>query len=150
MIKLVETRTFSCEARKTSTVLTRYYMDGKRVSEAEWMGTFNNVYKTPDGEGYIGNKSKSTLARRMAHAEQVMQAWKDDEWFYCGVAVTVEREGVRLTGQYDHAVWGIECNYPERNKRHRPNAYLAEVASELIGEAMDAARAKIAALCKVA
>ena len=23
-------------------------MDGKRVSEAEWKGTFNNVYKTPD------------------------------------------------------------------------------------------------------
>ena len=49
MIKLVETRTFSCEARKTSTILTRYYMDGKRVSEREWMDTFNNVYETPDG-----------------------------------------------------------------------------------------------------
>ena len=48
MIKLVETRTFSCEARKTSTILTRYYMDGKRVSEAEWMDTFNNVYSTTD------------------------------------------------------------------------------------------------------
>ena len=48
MIKLVETRTFSCEARKTSTILTRYYMDGERVSEAEWMGTFNSVYKTHD------------------------------------------------------------------------------------------------------
>ena len=43
-----------------------------------------------------------------------------------------------------------ECNYPERNKRHSPNAYLAEVASELIEEALNAARAKIAALCKVA
>ena len=104
----------------------------------------------PDDAGYIGNKSKSTLARRMAHAKQVMQAWKDDEWFYCGVAVTVEREGVQLTGRYDHALWGIECNYPERNKRHRPNDYLAQVASEYIGEALNAARAKIAALCKVA
>ena len=104
----------------------------------------------PDDAGYIGNKSKSTLARRMAYAERVMQAWKDDEWFYCGVAVTVEREGVQLTGQYDHALGGIECNYPERNKRHRPNDYLAQVASEYIGEALDAAYAKIAALCKVA
>ena len=59
-------------------------------------------------------------------------------------------EGVQLTDLYDHAVWGLECNYPERNKRRRPNDYLAEAASELIGEAMDAARAKIAALCKVA
>ena len=104
----------------------------------------------PDDAGYIGNKSKSTLARHMAFAEQVMQAWRDGEWFYGSVAVTVEREGVQLTGRYDHAVWGLECNYPERNKRCRPNAYLAEVASELIGEAMNAARAKIAALCKVA
>ena len=104
----------------------------------------------PDDAGYIGNKSKSTLARHMAFAEQVMQAWKDDEWFYCGVAVTVEREGVQLTGQYDHALWGIECNYPARNKRHRPNDYLAQVASEHIEEALNAARAKIAALCKVA
>ena len=104
----------------------------------------------PDDAGYIGNKSKSTLARHMAYAERVMQAWKDDEWFYCGVAVTVEREGVQLTGQYDHALWGIECNYPKRNKRHRPNAYLAEVASEFIEEALNVARAEIAELCKVA
>ena len=102
----------------------------------------------PDDAGYIGNKSKSTLARHLARAKQVMQAWKDDEWFYCGVAVTVEREGVQLTGRYDHALWGIECNYPERNKRHRPNDYLAQVASEYIGEVLDAARAKIAALCE--
>lgn len=80
----------------------------------------------PDDAGYIGNKPKSTLVRHMAHAEQVMQAWKDDEWFYCGVAVTVEREGVQLTGQYDHALWGIACNYPERNKRRRPNDYLCK------------------------
>ena len=43
MIKLVETVThYGTTWRK------RHYMDGKRVSEAEWMGTFNNVYKTPD------------------------------------------------------------------------------------------------------
>ena len=97
----------------------------------------------PDSAGYIGSKSKSTLARHMAFAEHVMQAWRDGEWFYGGVAVTVEREGVQLTDWYDHAVWGLECNYPERNKRHRPNVYLAEAASELIEEALDAARDKI-------
>ena len=43
MIKLVETVT-----RYGTTRRRRYYMDGKRVSEAEWMDTFNNVYKTPD------------------------------------------------------------------------------------------------------
>ena len=43
MIRLVETQTLW-----GTTWRKRYYMDGKRVSEAEWMGTFNNVYKTPD------------------------------------------------------------------------------------------------------
>ena len=43
MIKLVKTQTLW-----GATYRKRYYMDGKRVSEAEWMDTFNNVYKTPD------------------------------------------------------------------------------------------------------
>ena len=43
MIKLVETVTHYGTAWRK-----RHYMDGKRVSEAEWMDTFNNVYKTPD------------------------------------------------------------------------------------------------------
>ena len=43
MIKLVETHTLL-----GTTWRKRHYMDGKRVSEAEWMDTFNNVYKTPD------------------------------------------------------------------------------------------------------
>ena len=66
MIKLVETRTFSCEARKTSTILTRYYMDGKRVSEKEWMDTFNNVYKTPDD---VAN-ARLVVARMGSHKVQ--------------------------------------------------------------------------------
>ena len=43
MIKLVETVTHYGTTRRK-----RHYMDSKRVSEAEWMDTFNNVYKTPD------------------------------------------------------------------------------------------------------
>ena len=43
MVKLTETQVLW-----GTTWHKRYYMDGKRVSEAEWMGTFNNVYKTPD------------------------------------------------------------------------------------------------------
>ena len=43
MIRLVETQT-----RYGTSWQERYYMDGRRVSEAEWMDTFNNVYKTPD------------------------------------------------------------------------------------------------------
>lgn len=63
--------------------------------------------------------------------------WCDDQWQYVGVAVTVEREDVQLTGPYDHALWGIESDAGD---------YLAEVACELLPEALESARAKIAAL----
>lgn len=97
----------------------------------------------PNNDGYIGPKSKSTLARHMAKAKEVLRSWRNDEWWYVGVAVTVEKDGVQLTGDYDHALWGIECNYPfGRN----PNHYLSAAADEYIGEALDAAKAKIAKL----
>lgn len=97
----------------------------------------------PNNDGYIGPKSKSTLARHMARAREVLRSWQADEWFYVGVAVTVEKDGVQLTGDYDHALWGIECNYPfGRN----PNHYLSTVADNYIGEALDDAKTKIAKL----
>lgn len=92
--------------------------------------------------GYIGPRSQATLHRHMEQAKRTMQAWLNDEWFYCGVAVTVSRADVSLTGRYDHALWGVECNYPSKNK----NTYLRTVANELLSEALEAARAKIAQL----
>lgn len=95
----------------------------------------------PKSDGYIGPKSKATLYRHMAKARAVLDAWKRDEWFYCGVCVTVEREGVQLTGRYDHALWGVECNYPGSD-----NGYLREVANDYVSEALGAARAKLGEL----
>lgn len=92
----------------------------------------------PNEAGWIGPKSKRTLARRMAKAQAVMAAWKNDEWFYCGVAVTVSKADIELTHQYDHALWGIECNYPGSD-----NSYLMEVANEYVKEALESARAKL-------
>lgn len=66
-----------------------------------------------------------------------LRRWCDDQWQYVGVAVTVEREDVQLTGPYDHALWGIESDAGD---------YLAEVACELLPEALESARQKIAAL----
>lgn len=76
---------------------------------------------------------------RLAAVEQdfrALKAWCDDEWFWCGVAVTVTKAGVALTGEYDHACWGIEANYPGNGD----NAYLTEVATDHIGEALEAAK----------
>ncbi len=89
----------------------------------------------PKSAGYIGPKSKRTLARHMAKAERVMQAWKNDEWFYCGIAVTVERNGVQLTHEFANALWGVACNYPDSD-----NSYLCEVANELTADALIEAR----------
>lgn len=99
----------------------------------------------PNDDGYIGPKSKSTLARHKAHAERVMAAWRNDDWWYCGVVLSAEIEGVPLLDEYRVALWGVECNYPERGKR-RPNLYLREVADELLSEAESLAKARRAEL----
>ena len=73
--------------------------------------------------------------------ESTIQAWKDDEWFFCGVALQVSREGVDLTGDYGAALWGVDANYPGSD-----NAYLTETANDLIEEALEDARATLARL----
>lgn len=97
----------------------------------------------PGNAGYIGNKSRAELDAELAKMRRILQAWKDDKWFYCGVDVTVKRHGVQLTRQYQHALWGIECNYPDTDK-----SYLTEVANELLQEALVDARDVLAKLRK--
>jgi len=67
-------------------------------------------------------------------------AWFADEWFYVGVVLSVSRAGVVLD-KHAASLWGIECNYPGGD-----NSYLTEVANELLTEAIEAGRAKLAAL----
>ena len=57
-----------------------------------------------------------------------------------GIVLSVSLEGVTLD---DHAasLWGVEANYPGSD-----NAYLTEVANELLPEALDVARAVLARL----
>lgn len=94
----------------------------------------------PKAAGYIGPKSKTTLARHMAHARQVMDGWKNDEWFYCGVVLSVEREGVMLV-EHAASLWCIEANYPVRDKRRRNlNNYVTEVANDMLDEALGEGR----------
>lgn len=66
-----------------------------------------------------------------------VQRWKDDEWFYCGLIVSVSLNGVELS---DHAasLWGIDCNFGD------DNAYLTDVAQDLQAEAIPTARTEAA------
>lgn len=95
----------------------------------------------PNNAGYIGPKTARTLARHRAKTHAIMQAWADDEWFYCGVTVTVEACGVQITGNYSNALWGVECNFPGSK-----NTYLRDVANELLPQALEEARAKVECL----
>lgn len=97
----------------------------------------------PKSAGFIGAKSRRTLARHMAKAREVMAAWERDDWFYVGVIVTASRNGVKLG---EASLWGVDCNYPGP----RGNAYLLEVANEIAGEAISEARSKLATLCECA
>lgn len=61
------------------------------------------------------------------------QAWFNDEWFYCTVVLSVSFNGVHL-GDHLATLSGIEANYPGSD-----NAYLTEVANELLPEALQRA-----------
>lgn len=100
----------------------------------------------PKSDGYIGDKSPSTLRRHMKRAQATLDAWKNDEWFYCGIVISafiVDDDGDEIP-LVDHAasLWGIECNYPELHKRRRRNEYLDECANDLLAEAVTVAEAE--------
>ena len=99
----------------------------------------------PNDAGFIGagNGFRDRFAKAQAKAEAVMAAWKNDEWYYCGVILSVAIDGLTLD---DHAasLWGIEANYPDSD-----NAYLSEVANELLPEALEAAKAERARQCAI-
>lgn len=85
--------------------------------------------------------SREVAARAARHDFEVLKAWCEDRWWYVGVAVTVEKDDIELTGTYDHALWGVECNYPGSD-----NSYLQQVANELLPDALESAKAVVASL----
>ena len=101
-----------------------------------------------DGDTNIDDCDSHNVDQRVTGCDDAQQAkllaarkaWSDDEWFYCGVVLSVTKADIELT---DHAasLWGIECNYPGSD-----NAYLADVANELFNEAMDTAHDALARL----
>ena len=63
-----------------------------------------------------------------------IKQWKNDEWFFCGIIISVEKNDVLLS---DHAasLWGIDCNYNKTSNKH-----LSEVCAELQDEAIKTAK----------
>lgn len=130
--------TITCTVGKFTATATIYRDDSGDRPDQRDDGFWPS--KDPKAAGYV-DPAKYTAEKRKA--SRIMNAWLADEWFYCGVAVTVACEGVDLTGEYYVALWGVECNYPGT-----ANEYLVETANELLGEALEQAKAKLASLCK--
>ena len=104
-------------------------------------GFWPSLYK--DAPGFIGpgKMFRERFDEAQARAKQIMKAWEDGDWFYCGVVLSVARDGVVID---DHAasLWGVEANYPDTD-----NSYLAQVANDLLPEALASAEVRRAEIC---
>ena len=58
------------------------------------------------------------------YSESDIARWKNDDWFFCGIVLSCEYNGISL--ECNESLWAIECNYSDNN------AYLLEVANELL------------------
>ena len=67
--------------------------------------------------------------------QKIVKSWDDGEWLYCGVVLTVSLTESKVT-LLDRAasLWGLELNLSKEG-----NAYLLQVANDLLPEALEAA-----------
>ena len=132
--------TISCEAEGFTVTARIVADDCPDAPDQRQDGFWPSLYK--DAPGFIGPgpNHRQRFAEAQAKAEAVMEAWRRDEWFYCGIVLSVALEGVELEN-HAASLWGIEANYPDSD-----NAYLTDVANELLPEALDAGRAVLSRL----
>jgi hypothetical protein len=62
------------------------------------------------------------------YTEEDVQRWRDDEWSYCGIVVSVH-VGEETIDKHAASLWRIELNFSDDG-----NSYLDEVADELSDE----------------
>ena len=133
--------TIACEVegfRVTARIVRDDCMD---APDQRQDGFWPSLYINDPGFIGPGNNFRERLAKAQVEAEAVMDAWRKDEWFYCGIVLSVALEGITLDA-HAASLWGIEANYPGSD-----NSYLSEVAQELLPEALDAGRAAARRLC---
>lgn len=70
------------------------------------------------------------------------KAWLNEEWFYCGIVIWVYRNGVEIS-EHAASLWGIECNYPQKDESKNANIHLREVANEIAWEALETAESEL-------
>lgn len=112
------------------------YDDDAESPEQRDEGLFPS--RDPGTAGYIGENPTQSFEEQQAFAQRVVASWKNDEWFYCGIVIRITKTieiknhhvNTIILSDNAAALWGIECNYPDSD-----NAYLNEVANELLEEA---------------
>jgi hypothetical protein len=82
--------------------------------------------------------------RAGARNRRLIEAWKRDEWAYCGVVIGAAKAGVELGDMA--ALWGVEVNMPSRARY--PNAHLRNIANSLLDDARESATKRLAELAK--
>lgn len=79
--------------------------------------------------------AREITARAVQLDIERMRAWCADEWCYVGVCVSLlGPDGQPVSDKYSAACWGIESDCDD---------YIKEVARDLAGEALSAARAEL-------
>lgn len=89
---------------------------------------------------------RATMPTRQYAAQAAMRdfnalrAWCNDEWYWCGIVVTVTHteSELELTSE---SLWGVDANHPNED-----NSYLTECAESLAESALSEARNRAKAL----
>jgi hypothetical protein len=89
-----------------------------------------------DIEAYIEQDHDSRPTDSDRYDAEQIKAWEFDQWFFCGVVLSVSRNGVVLS-EHAASLWGIECNIGTDND------YLTEVCADLEAEALAVVRAEV-------
>ena len=98
------------------------------------------VYHIDDDDSHNVDQSVTGCdARQQKRLLNARRAWFNDEWFYCGIVVSIKTNTGMVLNNHAASLWGIEANYPISDK----NAYLTDVANELLQEAEEEAKKKI-------
>ena len=67
------------------------------------------------------------------YTEEQIASWQNDDWFYCGVILSVYKAGVCLSANAV-SLWGVECNFPNAS-----NSRISDIVEELETEALQEA-----------
>lgn len=59
------------------------------------------------------------------YREPDVERWRQDEWFYCGIVLSIHVDGV-VVSKHEESLWGIEVNFGDNND------YLTQVANDML------------------